>query len=139
VGFDGSLDYAVSATLPPGAAGRSAVAQALAAGLLSDNQGNLLLDLRVTGSGKAPRVTLNSQAMHDRLAGRASNLLREQRAKLAEELLRAAGPAPQDSTGRAQPAVDTKALGKDLKKQGEDLFRGLFGKKPAAAPDTTKH
>jgi len=139
VGFDGSLDYAVSATLPPEVAGRSGVAQALAAGLLSDDQGRLLLDLRVTGNGKAPRVSLNSQAMRDRVAGRASSLLREQRARLAEELLRSAAPVPKDSTGRTRPAVDTKALGKELQKQGEDLFRGLWGgKKPSAPADTAK-
>jgi hypothetical protein len=139
VGFDGSLDYAVSATLPPEVAGRSGIAQALAAGLLSDAQGRLLLDLHVAGSARSPRVSLNSQAMRDRLAGRASDLLRQQRSKLAEELLRASTPAPTDSAGRARPAVDTKALGKDLQKQGQDLFRNLFGgKKPSAPPDTAK-
>jgi len=46
---------------------------------------------------------------------------------------------PKDSTGRTQPAVDTKALGKELQKQGEDLFRGLWGgKKPSAPADTAK-
>ena len=145
VGFDGALDYAVSATLPPEAAGRGGLQSALAAGLLSDARGRLLLDLRVTGSAKAPRVALNTQVMRDRLAGKATNLLREQRARLGETLLRSSGLAPRDS-GAADSArprqVDAKALGRELQKQGEDLFKGFFGKKkPAAAPapaDTAK-
>jgi hypothetical protein len=139
VGFDGSLDYAVSATLPSGVVGRGGMQSALAAGLLGDERGRLLLDLRVTGSAKAPRVALNSQVMRDRLAGKASNLLREQRARLSETLLRSSGLAPQDSgaadsAGRRAPKVDTKALGKELQKQGEELFRGFFGGKKKAAP-----
>ena len=143
VGFDGTLDYAVSATLPPEVAGRGGVQGALAAGLLGDERGRLLLDLRVTGTAKAPRVALNSQVMRDRLAGKASNLFREQRARLSETLLRSNGLAPRDSgtadsAGRRAPVLDTKALGKGLQKQGEDLLRGFFGGKqkpvPAAAP-----
>ena len=142
VGFDGALDYAVSATLPKEVVGRGGVQSALAAGLLSDDQGRLLLDLRVTGSAKAPRVALDSRVMRDRLAGKASSLLREQRARLGETLLRSSGLAPRDSgaadsAGRPAPKLDTKALGRELQKQGEDLFRGFFGgkkKAPAAAP-----
>ena len=139
VGFDGTLDYAVSATLPPEIAGRGGLQGALAAGLLGDERGRLLLDLRVTGSAKAPRVALNSQVMRDRLAGKASNLLREQRARLGEALLRSSGLAPRDSgvadsAGRRAPQPDTKALGRELQKQGEDLFRGFFGGKKKPAP-----
>ena len=143
VGFDGALDYAVSATLPPEVLGRGGVQGALAAGLLSDDRGRLLLDLRVTGNAKAPRVALDSQVMRDRLAGKVSNLLRDQRARLSETLLRSSGLAPRDSggadsSGRPARQLDTKALGRELQKQGEDLFRGFFGGKkkpaPAAAP-----
>jgi hypothetical protein len=145
VGFDGSLDYAVSATLPPEIVGRGGLQSALAAGLLSDDRGRLLVDLHVTGSAKAPRVALNSQVMRDRLAGKASNLLREERARLGETLLRSSGLAARDS-GAAQdsargpaPQVDTKALGRELQKQGQDLFKSFFGKKKAPPPaDTTK-
>jgi hypothetical protein len=139
VGFDGAIDYAVSATLPPGIMGRGGVQGALAAGLLGDERGRLLLDLRVTGTAKAPRVALNSQVMRNRLAGKASNLLRQQRARLGETLLRSSGLAPRDSgvvdsAGRRVPQLDTKALGRELQKQGEDLFRGFFGGKKNAAP-----
>ncbi len=142
VGFDGSLDYAVSATLPPEVMGRGGVQGALAAGLLGDERGRLLLDLHVTGNAKAPRVALNLQVMRDRLAGKASNLLREQRARLGEALLRSSGLAPRDSgaadsaRARARP-LNTKALGRELQKQGEDLFRGLFGGKKKPAPAAT--
>jgi len=136
VGFDGSLDYVVSATLLPGALGRSGVQSALAAGLLGDDKGRLLLDLRVSGSAKAPRVALNQQVMRERLAGKASALVREQRAKLTETLLQGTGLAPRDS---GQGAPDTRALGRELQKQGEGLLRDLFGgKKKQAPPDTTK-
>lgn len=143
VGFDGALDYAVSATLPPEVMGRGGAQGALAAGLLGDERGRLLLDLHVTGTAKAPRVALNLQAMRDRLAGKASNLLREQRARLGETLLRSSGLAPRDSgavdnAGRPVPRPDAKALGRELQKQGEEMFRGFFGGKkkpvPAAAP-----
>jgi hypothetical protein len=139
VGFDGALDYAVSATLPPEVMGRGGVQGALAAGLLGDERGRLLLDLRVTGNAKAPRVALNSQVMRDRLAGKASNLLREQRTRLRETLLRSSGLAPRDSgaadsAGARSQRIDTKALGKELQKQGEDLFRGFFGGKKKTAP-----
>jgi AsmA protein len=147
IGFDGTLDYAVSATLPPGVAGRGGVQGALAAGLLGDEQGRLLLDLHVTGNAKSPRVALDSKVMRDRLAGKATNLLRDQRARLGDALLRSSGLAPRDSgvadsAGRNTTKPDTKALGKELQKQGEDLFKGFFGGRkkpaPAAAPaDTT--
>ena len=148
IGFDGALDYAVSATLPPEAAGRG-LQNSLAAGLLGDEQGRLLLDLHVSGNAKSPRIALDSKAMRDRLAGKVTSLLRDQRARLGATLLRSSGLAPRDSgmagdSLRPAPKVDTKALGRELQKQGEDLFKGFFGgrkKAPAAAPapaDTAK-
>ena len=56
VGFDGSLDYAVSATLPPAAVAALQAKSALAAGALADEQGRVLLDFRVTGPWRAPRA-----------------------------------------------------------------------------------
>jgi uncharacterized protein involved in outer membrane biogenesis len=142
VGFDGALDYAVSATLPPEVV-RGRTGSALAAGLLGDGHGHLLLDLRVTGNAKSPRVALNSQAMRDRLAGRASSLLQEQRAHLLESLTQARA-ADSGAAGDSARRANAKALGKELEKQGRDLLQGFFGQKkkaPAAAPapaDTTK-
>jgi hypothetical protein len=85
--------------------------------------------------------------MRDRLAGKVTSLLRDQRARLGESLLRSSGFAARDSGAgdslRPAPLPDTKAMGRELQKQGEDLLRGLFGKKkaPATAPapgDTTR-
>ena len=142
VGFDGSLDYAVSATLPPSVASGGSWRDALAAGLLSDGQGRLLVDLRVSGTAKSPRVALDTRTMRDRLAGRATDALREQRARLGETLLRAVAPAPRDSaaadSGRAGTTAPAspKETARELEKQGRDLLRGLLGRKGAAPADT---
>lgn len=131
VGFDGALDYAVSVTVPPEVAAKLGRKAALAAGVLGDERGRLLLDFRVGGTAKAPRVGLDNAAMRARLAGRASSLLAEQRAKLRDELLRASLGA-RDSSGKVVAPVDTKQLGRDLEKQGRELLQGLFGKKKPA-------
>ena len=86
VGFDGGLDYAVSATLPPAVTQALRARSALAAGALSDANGNLLLDLRVSGTARAPRVAWDPTAMRDRVAGRVSQALEEQRAKIENDL-----------------------------------------------------
>jgi hypothetical protein len=130
LGFDGALDYGVSATIPRSLV-RGKTESALAAGLLGDASGNLLLDLRVTGPARAPRVALNSQAMRDRLGGKASTLLKEQRTRLMQTLAGAA--APRDSAGRDTAKVGTKELGRQLEKQGRDLLNGLLGKRKPAA------
>lgn len=156
VGFDGALDYAVSVTLPPEVAASLEAKSALAAGALADDKGRMLLDLHVGGNAKAPRVAWNTQAMRDRLAGRASQALAEQKTKLEAETKAAAMQALQrqlglgpDSTkgapGVSLPSRDSlsKAAGTAVK----DFF-GSFSKKkapppapppPAPAPDTTKH
>ena len=139
VGFDGSLDYAVSATLPPSVAAGSGWRDALAAGLLSDGQGRLLVDLRVTGTAKAPKVTLDTKSMRDRLAGRAGDALREQRARLGEALLRAAtagndSAAARDSSG----APAAKSPVRELEQQGRDLLRDFLGGKGTTPADSAK-
>jgi hypothetical protein len=132
VGFDGSLDYAVSATLPPSLAAGGSWKDALAAGLLGDGRGGLLVDLRVGGTAKAPRVTLDTRSMRDRLAGRAGAALAEQRARLGEALRRAATP-PADS---AAPAA--RAPARELEQRGRDLLRGLLGRKGTAPEDSAR-
>lgn len=129
IGFDGTLDYTVSITLPSEAAARLQARSALAAGALTDAKGNLLLDLRVTGPARQPRVTWDSQAMRDRLAGKVSQALLEQRAKMEEETrsaLAAQQGAIQDSARvallRAQQAVKDS-----LARKAGDLLKGFFG------------
>lgn len=138
VGFDGSLDYAVSATLPPSLAAGGSWKDALAAGLLGDGRGGLLVDLRVGGTAKAPRVTLDAKSMRDRLAGRAGAALAEQRARLGEALRRAATP-PADSGAAADSAAPAaRAPARELEQRGRDLLRGLLGRKGTAPEDSAR-
>lgn len=133
IGFDGALDYAVSATLPPDVVNRLGARAALAAGALADEQGRMLLDLSVGGSVRSPRVGLNTQAMRDRLAGKASRALAEEGQKLKGELVqRALGAARGDSTAK-QPLPDVKTK---LKEEAGGLLQNFLGKKKPAPPPT---
>jgi autotransporter translocation and assembly factor TamB len=153
-GFDGTLDYAVSATLPPSVVEALGARSALAAGAMSDAQGRMLLDLHVGGTAKAPRVSWDANAMKARLAGRASEALTQQRTKLESQareatqraLLEKLG-APRDTTTAPVTAAGARDT---LRSAAKDLFQGLFGKKkpapppsapppaPATTPDTTQ-
>ena len=151
VGFDGALDYAVSVTLPPEVAAAVNAKSALAAGALSDEKGRMLLDLHVGGTAKAPRVAWNTQAMRDRLAGRASQALADQRARLEGEAKAAAADALRrrlglaaDSTRKLSAEQQLQATRDSLKKaagSAVDKFFGGLGKKkdaPPAPADTAK-
>jgi len=129
IGFDGSLDYAVSTTLPPEVAASLGARSALAAGALADDQGRVLLDLRLTGTAKAPRVTWDAKAMRDRLAGRVSAALEEQRARLAAEARDALGARQQAAGDSARAAADRmrQALADSLRRKARDVFKGFFG------------
>ncbi len=130
IGLDGALDYAVSTTLPPEAVARLGAKGALAAGALADDQGRMLLDFRVTGPARSPRVAWDPDAMRSRLAGRASELLDAQRARLADQareaLLNSQKPAAGDSARVATPT---------LRQAAGDILKGFFG----GAKDTTAH
>lgn len=150
VGFDGALDYAVSVTLPPAAVEALKARSALTAGALQDENGRMLLDLRVTGTAKNPRVAWDPASMRDRLAGRASQAIAEQRAKLESEGRRleqeakaAAARALADRLGLARDSartgagVDLKASADSLKKSASDAIKGFFGSRarvPAPPP-----
>jgi hypothetical protein len=137
IGFDGSLDYAVSTTLPPEVVASLGANSALAAGALADDQGRVLIDLRVSGTAKSPRVAWDSKAMRDRLAGRASAALAEQRAKLEAEALAALEGRRQAAADSARAAVERyrQATADSLRRKARDVFRGFFG----GAKDTTAH
>ncbi len=154
VGFDGALDYAVSITLPQQVTEALNAKSALAAGALADDQGRTLIDLHVGGTAKAPRVAWNTQAMRDRLAGRASQAIAEQKAKLEAEAKQAAASALQqrlglaaDSAGGATPRQQVEAAKDSLRKAAGGALQNFFGglgKKsappPAPAPaDTSPH
>jgi uncharacterized protein involved in outer membrane biogenesis len=137
IGFDGALDYAMSITVPPDQVERLGARAALAAGALSDAQGRMLIDLRVGGTAASPKVSLDTGAMKARLAGRASDALAQQKARLETDLREAArrrlSAAPGDSSGKVlagpTPSVDS------LKSIGRDLLRGFFAK-PRPKPVT---
>ncbi len=146
IGFDGTLDYAVSVTLPPEVVAAVNAKSALAAGALADDKGRMLLDLHVGGTAKAPRVAWDTRAMRDRLAGRASQALAEQRAKIEGEAKAAAAQALQQKLGLAADSTkgtaqqQLEAARDSLKKaagSAVDRFFGGFGKKkesPAVTP-----
>lgn len=145
-GFDGSLDYAVSLTLPPAAVQALDARSAMAAGALMDPQGRMILDLRVTGTAKAPRVALDTRAMAERVAGRASDLLADQREKIEKDAREAARQILAEKLGgqrdsTAKP-VTPEAIRDTLRTAARDLLDGFLGKKkkplPAPPADTTK-
>jgi hypothetical protein len=137
VGFDGGLDYAVSATLPPSVTEALRARSALAAGALTDAQGNLLLDLRVSGPARAPRVAWDPAAMRDRVAGRVSQALEEQRAKLENELKASALARQQAAADSARKVAERlqQAVKDSLRRKAGDVLKGFFG---GGARDTAK-
>ena len=152
IGFDGTLDYAVSITMPPNVVEAIGARSALAAGAMSDAQGRMLLDLHVSGSPKAPRVSWDTNAMRSRLAGRASEALAEQRARLEADareaarqaVLRRFGVAGDTSASRLP--LTSGAARDSIRAAAKGLLKNFFGGRKAApaAPatpvvDTTKH
>jgi len=137
VGFDGTLDYALSGTLPPEVVQALQAKSALAAGALADPQGRMLLDLRLTGTATAPQVAWDANAMRDRLAGKASQALEAQRAKLEAEARDAAEKrlvAAQDSA-RAVVERSQRAAADTLRRRAGDILKEFFG----GSRDTTQH
>lgn len=139
-GFDGSLDYAVGITVPKELTAKLGTAGALAAGALADPQGRVLLDLKVGGTMKSPRIGWDSRSTRDRLLGKLpSSLLPPQGQAIAANADSAAAAmraAIEDSV-RKEARRARLALEDSLKKEGRKLLRGLFGKQPAK-PDTGK-
>jgi hypothetical protein len=138
IGFDGRLDYAASVTLPPDVVAALGARAALTSRALSDAQGNVLIDFRVSGPAKAPRVQLDTNAMRDRIAGKLSEALVDQRNQLAQEAKAALLSQQQATTDSARRALvqREKALADSLKRRAKDLFKGFFGPAPK---DTAKH
>lgn len=139
IGFDGSLDYAVSITLPPDVAEQLSARSAIAAGALSDGQGRVLIDLRVRGTAKKPQVSLDVDAMRDRLAGRASQAIAEQRVRIEEEILKRLPGAvsPVDSL-RSQRDSLARAARDSLRRAAKNVLEGFFRPRKSAAPDTAR-
>src|SRR5439155_21639890 len=109
---------------------------ALAAGALADASGNLLIDLRVTGTAKAPRVSWDPSAMRDRLLGRASQAMVQQQQRLEDELRQAARAREAAAADSAKRAIDRVRLSvqDSLRRRAGDVFKNFFG---AGARDST--
>ncbi|MEO5619028.1 MAG: AsmA family protein [Candidatus Eisenbacteria bacterium] len=139
VGFDGALDYAVSITMPPEVVAALNARSALAAGALSDDQGRLLLDLRVTGTARAPRVAWDARAMQARLLGKASEAIADQRAKLEAEARAAIEARRQAAADSARAALERARarVADSLRARARDVLRGFFGTPKPAAPQPT--
>jgi hypothetical protein len=136
LGFDGSLDYALSATLPPEVAARLPQAAALAAGALGDGHGLVLLDLKLTGSARAPRFAWDAGAMRARLAGRLTDALVGQRsmmqrqARAADDSARAAALALERAaadSARAAARRARRSLEDSLRARGSQWLKSFFG------------
>ena len=110
---------------------------ALASGGLTDDRGRVLIDLKIGGDVRQPRVSLDPKATSDRVAGRVSSSLREQAKWLERALLGAGGSTPRADTAATDSAraAQRKEVVDQLKKiKGRDLLKALFG----GAGDTTK-
>jgi hypothetical protein len=129
VGFDGKIDYAVSVTLPPEVASELHAKSALAAGALADPQGNLIIDLHVSGPAAAPRVRIDTNAIRDRLLGKASRALVDQRQQLQQEVQAGLEEKRQAAADSARKAIDLqrRALEDSLKRKAQDVLKGFFG------------
>jgi hypothetical protein len=137
-GFDGTLDYAMSGTVPKTLVSSGDLRSALAAGGLTNANGDVLLDLHLGGTTKAPRVALDARSMAARVQGRLSEALADQKSKLHEQLTQgivSQTTAGADSAGRVQAAHNAQALIDSLrKKKGSDILKSFFG---GAKKDTT--
>jgi hypothetical protein len=148
VGFDGSMDYAVSALIPAEQVAPLGANAALAAGALADAQGRLHMSFRVTGNALHPTVALDARALGEELAGRAKSALGSQGQNLGHQIEHALAPSSGDTVPQQ---VRMQALSDSLKKiKGRDLLKSLFGTRratppaapataPAAPVDTTRH
>lgn len=136
IGFNGALDYAISITLPPDVAAALEARAAIAAGALADEQGRVLIDLRVAGTARAPRVSLDGEAMRQRLAGRVSQAIADQRGRLEEAVRdRVPGLGAADSL-RARRDSLARAAADSVRRAARGALEGFF--RPRAGADTTR-
>ena len=128
IGFDGTLDYAVSTTLPGELAARLGSAGTLLAGALRDHEGDILMDFRVYGDTKSPKISWDKNAMLERLMGKSSGALSKKGENLGEKALESlggAGVTPDTSMAEYQARI--RALADSLrKKKAKDLLKDLF-------------
>ena len=83
----------------------------------------------MSGTAKAPRVSWDPTSMRNRLAGRASEAIQQQRERLEQQLrdeAEARRKAVEDSA-RSAAAVYRKAIEDSLKRKARDVLKGFFG------------
>ncbi|HEX2523530.1 MAG TPA: hypothetical protein VHP35_15520, partial [Terriglobia bacterium] len=132
LGFDRSADYQISAEVPAALTKKTNVSPYLdlaSATFFQNENGNVVIPLRMTGDISRPRLTLDSQMVKDNL----KNSLRQGGVTKAmdtfQSLLKskgqktAAGPASNDPANSAQPAGNKPA---EPKPGLEGLFRGIM-------------
>jgi hypothetical protein len=138
LGFAGDLDLGVGIVLPAEAASRLGAAGEVASEALRDERGNLLLDLRVSGPARSPRVAWDAAAARARLESRARAAIQGTKQEVQEqalEALRSSLKGPGDSADTLPLGSRGQALLDSLKKKAPpDLLQGLFG----GMPDTTR-
>jgi hypothetical protein len=137
-GFDGSLDYALSGTVPKTMVTSRDLSSALAAGGLTNANGDVLLDLKLGGTSRAPRVALDARSMQARVEGHLSEVLAQQKSHLGEQLrtMTPLADAHADSASKAEAAHNAQALIDSLKhKKGLDVLKDLLG---GGHKDTTR-
>jgi AsmA-like C-terminal region/AsmA family/Protein of unknown function len=137
VGLDGSLDYAAGITLPASVAGQLGGNAALAAGAMADDQGRILLDLRIGGTTKNPKISWDSKATGERMRGKLSSALEEQLEKLKRQSQDTAAALQRTGgdSARAMARLRQKRLEDSLLNQAGKLLEGFFGK---GKRDTTR-
>src|SRR5262249_48263784 len=86
LGFDGALDYTVTALIPADQVARLGANAALAAGALADREGKIHMTFDLAGNARSPRVGLNAQALREDLAGHLGNVLGNQGQKIEQQL-----------------------------------------------------
>ncbi|HKQ57760.1 MAG TPA: AsmA-like C-terminal region-containing protein [Candidatus Eisenbacteria bacterium] len=128
VGFDGTLDYALSITLPPEAVQALGARSAIAAGALADAQGRLLLDLHVSGRATAPQVAWDGQSMQDRLAGKVSQAIEQQRARIEDQARAAADSTMSAAQDSARAAFERaqRAAADSLRARAGGILKEFF-------------
>lgn len=136
IGFDATLDYAVSATLPPQAASLVKARSSTLASALGDSSGNLLLDLRVSGPAAAPRVTWDTHATRDRLIGKLSQAILDQRKKIENQVASEVEARRQTMADSARVAIGQiqQATRDSLRNKARNVLEGFFKDKTKAPP-----
>ena len=129
VGLDGTLDYAVSITVPSALVGQLGARGALASGALADDRGRVLMDFRISGPATSPKIVWDPAAMKARLQGRVNEAIEEQKVKFeaaVRDTVNHQVAAAEDSL-RAAAERYRKAAQDSIRRRGRDLLKGFFG------------